>query len=44
VEAVRKAVGDVPFLGFCSFGEQGTLVPGVNLHGNLMLSALVLGE
>lgn len=44
VSAVRSAVGDVPFLGFCSFGEQGTLVPGVNLHGNLMLSALVLGE
>ncbi len=43
VGAVRSAVGDAPFLGFCSFGEQGMLVPGVNLHGNLMLSALVLG-
>ncbi|MFN3763347.1 MAG: FIST signal transduction protein, partial [Anaerolineae bacterium] len=43
VGAVRSVTGDVPFLGFCSFGEQGMLVPGVNLHGNLMLSALVLG-
>lgn len=44
VGAVRSVIGDAPFLGFCSFGEQGMLVPGVNLHGNLMLSALVLGE
>ncbi|MCS7178008.1 MAG: FIST N-terminal domain-containing protein [Anaerolineae bacterium] len=44
VGAVKSAAGDAPFLGFCSFGEQGMLVPGVNLHGNLMLSALVVGE
>jgi len=44
VGAVKSVIGDAPFLGFCSFGEQGMLVPGVNLHGNLMLSALVLGE
>lgn len=44
VGAVKSVVGDAPFLGFCSFGEQGMLVPGVNRHGNLMLSALVLGE
>ncbi len=43
VGAVKSVIGDAPFLGFCSFGEQGMLVPGVNLHGNLMLSALVLG-
>ncbi len=43
VGAVRSVIGDAPFLGFCSFGEQGMLVPGVNQHGNLMLSALVLG-
>ncbi len=43
VGAVKAVIGDAPFLGFCSFGEQGMLVPGVNLHGNLMLSALVLG-
>ncbi len=43
VGAVQSAVGDAPLLGFCSFGEQGVLVPGVNLHGNLMLSALVVG-
>lgn len=44
VGAVKGAIGDAPFLGFCSFGEQGMLLPGLNLHGNLMLSALVFGE
>lgn len=44
VGAVKGAIGDVPFLGFCSFGEQGVLIPGTSLHGNLMLSVLVIGE
>ncbi len=44
VGAVKSAIGDAPFLSFCSFGEQGMLLPGTNLHGNLMLSALVIGE
>lgn len=41
---VKKAVGDVPWIGYLAFGEQGTPVPGENVHANLSLSALVLGS
>ncbi len=41
---VRKAVGDVPWIGYLAFGEQGTPVPGEIVHANLSLSALVLGS
>jgi hypothetical protein len=41
---VRKAVGDVPWIGYLAFGEQGCDKPGHNAHANLSLSALVLGE
>lgn len=41
---VRKAVGEVPWIGYLAFGEQGCLEPGASVHANLSLSALVLGE
>lgn len=40
---VRSAVGDIPMIGFLAYGEQGVLHPGKIMHGNLSLSALVLG-
>jgi hypothetical protein len=40
---VRKAVGEVPWIGYLAFGEQGCMVPGEASHANLSLSALVLG-
>ncbi|HET7091353.1 MAG TPA: FIST N-terminal domain-containing protein, partial [Anaerolineae bacterium] len=41
---VRRAAGDIPWIGYLAFGEQGCLVPGEASHANLSLSALVLGE
>jgi len=41
---VKKAVGEVPWIGYLAFGEQGTPVPGEGVHANLSLSALVLGS
>jgi hypothetical protein len=38
----QRVVGDVPFVGVCSFGEQGSFFSrGSNHHGNLMCSAVV---
>jgi len=44
VEALRAALPGVPFLGAFTFGEQGRSVSGGNLHGNLMISVVVLGD
>lgn len=44
VPKIKEAIGDAPFIGFFSFGEQGYLPNQVNRHCNLMLSALVIGE
>lgn len=41
VNSVRKALGDKPFLGTFTFGEQGCFVGGGNYHGNLMISVAV---
>ena len=41
---VREKLGGVPFLGAFTFGEQGCLAPGVNAHGNLLISAVVFGS
>ena len=38
-----EAVGDAPFLGAFTFGEQGPLVGSGNRHGNLMISCIVFG-
>ncbi len=41
---VKKAVGELPWIGYLAFGEEGTPVPGEIVHANLSLSALVLGS
>jgi hypothetical protein len=40
---VKRAVADVPWIGYLAFGEQGCFRPGNLAHGNLSLSVLVLG-
>lgn len=41
---LRQTLGDVPLLGMCTFGEQGPL-PGLgNLHQNLSIGLVLLGE
>lgn len=42
-KAIRAALGDTPFLGCFTYGEQGALL-GQNAHGNLMISAIVFGS
>jgi hypothetical protein len=38
----RRVAGDVPFVGVCSFGEQGSFFSrGSYHHGNLLCSAVV---
>ena len=41
VQQMRAALGDAPFLGTFTFGEQGCFVGGDNYHGNLMISVVV---
>ncbi|EDM75907.1 hypothetical protein PPSIR1_25051 [Plesiocystis pacifica SIR-1] len=41
VASLRGVLGDVPFLGGFTFGEQGCFVGGENCHGNLMISVTV---
>lgn len=43
VAGVNAALGDAPFLGAFTFGEQGSLVRAGNRHGNLMISCIVFG-
>lgn len=43
VAQVKRAAGEAPFLGYCTFGEQGCLANGANVHCDLLLSALVIG-
>jgi hypothetical protein len=43
VGQVEEAAGRVPFLAHFSFGQQASLPSQKNVHGNLMISALVLG-
>ncbi len=44
VNGVKKALGDKPFLGLFTFGEQGCFVGGENRHGNLMISVLTFNK
>lgn len=39
-EEMTQALGDRPFLGMFTFGEQGCFVGGDNYHGNLMISVV----
>lgn len=44
-DAVKRTLGeDVPFISCLTFGEQGYLPSGQSVHGDLLLSALVLGK
>ncbi len=44
VSGLRSALGDKPFLGAFTFGEQGRLPGGRNCHGNLMISVLIFSQ
>jgi hypothetical protein len=41
--AIAQALGDAPFIGCFTFGEQGRLIDR-NVHGNLMISAVAFGR
>jgi len=43
VAEVARSFGPVPFLGCFTFGEQGSVLQR-NVHGNLMISAVVFGK
>jgi hypothetical protein len=42
-QAVTESLGGAPFIGCFTFGEQGQLLDR-NVHGNLMISAVVFGR
>jgi hypothetical protein len=44
VPQVNEVVGQVPWIGFLAFGEQGSVLLDQPMHANLSLSALVLGK
>ena len=44
VDGLNEVLGDVPFMGIFTFGEQGPTLAGDNVHGNLMISCLVFGK
>lgn len=44
VPQVNNVVGQVPWIGFLAFGEQGSVLLDQPMHANLSLSALVLGK
>ncbi len=41
--AIKAELGDIPFVVTFTFGEQGCFIDGSNRHGNLMISAVLLG-
>ncbi len=41
VREIKQALGDAPFIGTFTFGEQGCFNNGENHHGNLMISMVV---
>lgn len=41
VDSLHEALGQTPFLGVFTFGEQGCFFGGENQHGNLMISVLL---
>ena len=44
VDGVNDALGDAPFLGAFTFGEQGKILGSGNRHGNLMISCVVFAS
>ena len=43
VRKIKNTIGSTPFIGYCTFGEQGFIKWTGNCHCNLLLSALVMG-
>ncbi len=41
---IGAAIGNVPFLGIFTFGEQGCFVGNENTHGNLMISVVTFSK
>ncbi|MEA2053476.1 MAG: hypothetical protein U9O90_11805 [Euryarchaeota archaeon] len=41
---VKTAIGDAPFIGTFTFGEQGHIQGVGNLHGNLVNSMIVFSK
>lgn len=41
---ILTALGETPFIGAYTFGEQGQFADGINRHGNLMISAIIFGH
>lgn len=41
---VSEALGGAPYIGVHTFGEQGQFPDGMNRHGNLMFSCLVISS
>jgi hypothetical protein len=44
VSSLNTALGEKPFVGTFTFGEQGCFLSGENYHGNLMISVVVFGR
>lgn len=44
VRQFRQALGDQPFLGLHTFGEQGCALLGENTHANLMMSIVIFEQ
>jgi hypothetical protein len=42
--AIDSAIGQAPFLGIFTFGEQGCFIGNNNTHGNLMISVVVFSR
>lgn len=41
---LRQALGDIPLLGMCSFGEQGFIPEAGNVHQNLSIGLVLIAE
>ncbi len=44
ITSMKEMIGDVPLIGFYSFGEQGLSDVGVTRHNNDVITVLVLGQ
>jgi hypothetical protein len=44
VDEIKNALGDMPFLGVFSFGEQGKTLSGESEHANLMISCVAFAK
>ncbi len=44
VKKIKNVIGNTPFIGYCTFGEQGFIKWTENCHCDLLLSALIIGN